>query len=64
MRISKRADAALHMYMDVFVREAIARAKWERENVGVEGAGGGGFGGEFLEVEDLEKLAPQLVLDF
>lgn len=73
--------------METFVREAIARAAFERaeiEKVGG-GGGGGGWSGGFLEVsswrrgeivgcglmcslvmqvEDLEKLAPQLILDF
>ncbi|KAI1873699.1 uncharacterized protein JN550_002968 [Neoarthrinium moseri] len=49
-RISKGANEAVAKYMDVFVREAIARAAVEKE-------------GGFLEVEDLEKIAPQLLLD-
>lgn len=48
--------------METFVREAIARAAFERRQAaGAQAAGGVG---DFLEVEDLEKLAPQLVLDF
>ncbi|KAI5928256.1 CENP-S associating centromere protein X-domain-containing protein [Camillea tinctor] len=49
-RISKDANAAVAKYMDIFVREAIARTAVEKE-------------GGFLEVEDLEKVAPQLLLD-
>ncbi|KAI0124866.1 CENP-S associating centromere protein X-domain-containing protein [Xylariales sp. AK1849] len=49
-RISKNANEAVAKYMDVFVREAIARAAVEKE-------------GGFLEVDDLEKVAPQLLLD-
>ncbi|KAK0665374.1 CENP-S associating centromere protein X-domain-containing protein [Cercophora samala] len=49
-KITKDANNALSGYMDVFVREAIARAAAERK-------------GGFLEVEDLEKVSPQLVLD-
>lgn len=49
-RISRDANAAVGKYMDIFVREAIARAAVEKS------AG-------FLEVEDLEKVAPQLLLD-
>lgn len=45
--------------METFVREALARAAYERSN-----AEGGAAGRDFLEVEDLEKLAPQLLLDF
>ncbi|KAH8678130.1 CENP-S associating centromere protein X-domain-containing protein [Xylariales sp. PMI_506] len=50
-RISKGANEAVAKYMDIFVREAIARAVVEKE------AG-------FLEVSDLEKVAAQLLLDF
>ncbi|KND94068.1 hypothetical protein TOPH_01202 [Tolypocladium ophioglossoides CBS 100239] len=49
-RISRLANAAVGKYVDVFVREAIARAAVEKR-------------GGFLEVEDLEKIAPQLLLD-
>ncbi|KAF4338840.1 Centromere X [Fusarium beomiforme] len=49
-RISRDANAAVGKYFDVFVREAIARAAVEKE-------------GGFLEVEDLEKVSPQLLLD-
>ncbi|XXG96995.1 hypothetical protein Hte_003288 [Hypoxylon texense] len=49
-RVSKDANAAVAKYMDIFVREAIARTVVEKEK-------------GFLEVEDLEKVAPQLLLD-
>ncbi|PHH92786.1 hypothetical protein CDD83_5192 [Cordyceps sp. RAO-2017] len=49
-RISRDANASVAKYIDVFVREAIARAAVDKK------AG-------FLEVEDLEKIAPQLLLD-
>ncbi|KAI1187722.1 CENP-S associating centromere protein X-domain-containing protein [Nemania serpens] len=49
-RISKDANKAVAKYMDIFVREAIARTAVERES-------------GFLEVEDLEKVAPQLLMD-
>ncbi|KAI0484255.1 CENP-S associating centromere protein X-domain-containing protein [Xylariaceae sp. FL0804] len=49
-RVSRDANKAVAKYMDVFVREAIARAAVEKES-------------GFLEVEDLEKVAPQLLLD-
>lgn len=44
--------------MDTFVREAVARVRY------AEGGRGRGVGGAFWEVEDLEKMAPQLLLDF
>ncbi|KAE8366304.1 CENP-S associating centromere protein X-domain-containing protein [Aspergillus caelatus] len=61
-KIAKDANEVVAKYVDVFVREALARAAFER----AEGAKGveRGIGDGFLEVEDLEKMAPQLVLDF
>lgn len=49
-RISRDANATVGKYFDVFVREAIARTAVERQS-------------GFLEVEDLEKVTPQLLLD-
>lgn len=49
-RISKDANKAVAKYIDIFVREAIARTAVEK-------------GSGFLEVEDLEKVAPQLLMD-
>lgn len=60
-KIAKDANEVVAKYIDVFVREALARAAYERAEGGV---GGGSVGDGFLEVEDLEKMAPQLVLDF
>ncbi|KAJ9295154.1 hypothetical protein DTO271G3_6324 [Paecilomyces variotii] len=62
-KIAKDANVAVSKYVDIFVREAVARAAYERaEGQGAEG--GRSIGDGFLEVEDLEKMAPQLVLDF
>lgn len=51
MRISKSADRAVGKYMETFVREAVARAAFDRRGAGddVFGGGGGGLGG-FMEV--------------
>ncbi|EKD14797.1 hypothetical protein MBM_07008 [Drepanopeziza brunnea f. sp. 'multigermtubi' MB_m1] len=66
-RITKDANAAVGRYIETFVREGVARAEWAREN-GWEGDGEGGVNaggnGGYLEVEDLERAAPQLILDF
>lgn len=66
-RISHEAKAVVGQYFDTFVREAIARSAFERKEQGAEDAAaefsGRGDDG-WLEVEDLEKMAPQLVLDF
>lgn len=56
-RIQGDASLAVGKYVDVFVREAVARAAWMGSEE--EGVGDGG-----LEVEKLERLAPQLLLDF
>ena len=50
--------------METFVREAIARAAFERQEPAQPKGTKGMVGDDFLEVEDLEKLAPQLLLDF
>lgn len=58
--IQKGALELTAKYMDTFVREAIARAADERKDA----RRGGGHMDGYLQVEDLEKLAPQLLLDF
>ena len=58
-KIEKGALELTSKYMETFVREALARAEFERT-----GKEGGGISDGFLQVEDLEKLAPQLILDF
>ena len=65
-RISSTAVSALSEYSRTFVREAIHRAAEERgREEKRRGVAVGGVAGEvFLEVEDLEKVGPQLVLDF
>ena len=45
IRIEKEANGVVGKYMETFVREAIARAAFERSE-----AGGEGIGGHFLEV--------------
>lgn len=59
-KIQQGAMELTAKYMEIFVREAIARARFER---GDANKGGGALDG-FLQVEDLERLTPQLVLDF
>ncbi|KAK5661319.1 hypothetical protein OQA88_11214 [Cercophora sp. LCS_1] len=49
-RITKLANDTAARYMDVFVQEAVARTTVDKKS-------------GFLEVEDLEKSAPQLLLD-
>lgn len=58
-RIGKDASKLVGKYMETFIREALARAAYERAKAEGEGATK-----DFLEAEDLEKLAPQLLMDF
>lgn len=62
-KIDKHAIQVLQKYMEIFVREAIARAKHAK----LEAAGEGDeseLGGTWLDLEDLEKVAPGLLCDF
>lgn len=88
-KIAKDANGVVAKYVDIFVREALARAAYERSESegGADSGAGRAIGNGFLEVclflsffpfvmifspadycmrqvEDLEKMAPQLVLDF
>jgi histone H3/H4 len=59
-KIDKHAVVVLQKYVEVFVREAIARtamAKKERRDVDPDDAG-------WVDLEDLERIAPGLMLDF
>lgn len=60
-KISVDARDLVSRYLEVFVREAIMRSAFEKdERLSGDSGGGGGF----LEVEDLEKASVQLCLDF
>lgn len=61
-KISVDARDLVSKYLEVFVREAIMRSAFEKDER--QNADGGGGGGGFLEVEDLERAAVQLCLDF
>lgn len=73
-RITKDANNAVAKYMDIFVKEAIARAAAERDGgflevgLGVDRCAPVSDTRELtwarhLQVEDLEKIAPQLLFD-
>lgn len=76
-RITKDANTAVAKYMDIFVKEAIARAAAERNGGFLEVRClawtflrtpcltllADVFGCLLVQVEDLEKIAPQLLLD-
>lgn len=61
-KISTDARDLVSKYLEVFVREAIMRSAFEKDER--QTVDGGSTGGGFLEVEDLEKAAVQLCLDF
>jgi len=50
MRIRKDAEGVVGKYMETFVREAIARAAFERSEAVAQGTVAPGLAGEFLEV--------------
>ena len=58
-KISTDARKLMQVYVDTFVREAIVRSAYERKE-----REGRDEQDSFLEVSDLERIAPQLVLDF
>ncbi|KAG9236364.1 CENP-S associating centromere protein X-domain-containing protein [Amylocarpus encephaloides] len=57
-RVREDAGRAVGRYMETFVREAVARCAWAKSEGREDDMGG------FLETEDLEKGAPQMILDF
>ncbi|GAB7341705.1 hypothetical protein MBLNU457_g0045t1 [Dothideomycetes sp. NU457] len=65
VRMSKTANEVLARYMNIFMREAVARAaEGKKERLGV---GSGGMPAEeeiWLDVEDLERVTGGLLLDF
>lgn len=62
-KIDKHAIQVLQKYMEIFVREAIARAKHGKLEAAVEGDESE-LGGTWLDLEDLERVAPGLLCDF
>jgi histone H3/H4 len=65
-KIGKEANALTARYLDLFVREAVARAtEVARERKEMREAGGQNVDdGVWLDVNDLEEVAPGLVMDF
>jgi hypothetical protein len=60
MRIGKEPMGIMELYTKLFVKEALARSKQEN----IEKGGSSGSDTKWLQVEDLEMVAPQLMLDF
>lgn len=65
-KVGKDANALTARYLDLFVREAVARAtEVAKERKEMREAGGQKVDdGVWLDVQDLEEVAPGLVLDF
>jgi hypothetical protein len=64
-RLTTDAKEVLGKYVEIFVREAIARSAHESQGKGADDGGDAMRRDDgFLEVEDLEKTGIQLVLDF
>jgi len=65
VRMSKPANEVLGRYMNIFMREAVARAaEGKKERLGV-GTGAMAVDEEiWLDVEDLERVTGGLLLDF
>jgi CENP-S associating centromere protein X len=60
VKISKEAMSVVELYTRIFVKEAMARSKQENKSQ----TGNTDMDTVWLQVEDLEKIAPQLLLDF
>jgi CENP-S associating Centromere protein X len=64
MKINKEAMSVVELYTRIFIKEAIARSKQETREQAQKMGTTGGMIDDWLNVEDLEKVAPQLILDF
>jgi histone H3/H4 len=66
IKIGKEANTLTARYLDLFVREAVARAtEVAKERKEIREAGGDKEEeGIWLDVQDLEEVAPGLVMDF
>lgn len=62
-KIDTHAIQVYQKYIEVFVREAIARTQLEKQQAAERGEVSEMEGG-WLDLEDLEKVAAQLLLDF
>lgn len=65
-KIDQNAIQVLQKYFEVFVRETIARAKLQKQEDAENAGGGGGsqVDTSWLELDDLEKVAAGMLLDF
>ena len=63
-KIDKHAIQVLQKYFEVFVREAIARTSLQKKQDAEKGGGVDELDVGWLELEDLEKVAAGMMLDF
>lgn len=63
-KIDKHALQVLEKYFEVFVRETIARASLQKQEDAAKAGEGGGVDVGWLDLEDLEKVAAGMMLDF
>ena len=63
-KIDKHAMQILEKYFEVFVREAIARASLRKKEDAEQEGSASAVDVDWLELEDLEKVAAGMVLDF
>ena len=59
--LSRGAQTLMARYIDVFVREAVARAAEEQRR---KGGGDEDVGGTWVDAADLEAVVPGLLMDF
>lgn len=63
-KIDKYAIQVLQKYFEVYVREAIARAQLQKQEDADKSGGAGGIDASWLELDDLEKVAAGMLMDF
>ena len=63
-KIDKHAIQVLERYFEIFVRETIARAMARKKEEGEANGGMDAIEASWLELEDLEKVAAGMMLDF
>jgi hypothetical protein len=63
VKIGKEAMNLVELYTRIFVKEAVARSKLATKEQ-AQRMNGRAAQADWLQVEDLEKIAPQLILDF
>jgi hypothetical protein len=63
-KIDKNAIQVLDRYFEVFIRETIARASMRKKEEAEASGGADSVDASWLELEDLEKVAAGMMLDF